>query len=159
MKRYISWVILSGLIGTALLGVRAGRSRIVASVHAQEHEKQENRACSVATLEGSYGFYRTGSTSVGPLAAVGVVTFDGNGVASLRQTVRRNGITTQDLFTDPAISDAYEVDPDCTGRFVGPGSHFVIVDGGKELFGLSLVSGSSVYGVWKKIDGRSDRED
>ena len=128
-------------------------------MHAQEQENVENRACSVAILKGAYGFFRTGTTSAGPLAALGIATFDGTGaVGAARQTIRKNGVTTLDLFTSPISAGPYEVDPDCAARFLNPdGSVFaqaVVVDGGKELFILSLSDANSVYGVMKKIDGR-----
>lgn len=129
----------------------------VTALHAQGQE--DSAVCSVATLKGAYGFFRTGATAVGPLAAVGIATFDGTGaVVSGRQTVRKNGVTTSDLFTDPAGEGPYEVDPDCTGRFLNPDgsvfAHVVIVDGGKEFFIMSLSKGNSVYGVMKKISKR-----
>lgn len=162
MKRNFRWVALGGLIASMLLGLplaRRGGSRIVPSVHAQEQENVENRACSVASLKGAYGFFRTGTTSAGPLAAVGIATFDGTGAHSPgRQTIRKNGVTTSDLFTSPAADGPYEVDSDCAGRFLNPDGtvfgHFVVVDGGKELFILSLSDANSVYGIMKKIDGR-----
>ncbi|MBV9073854.1 MAG: hypothetical protein JOZ10_09500 [Acidobacteria bacterium] len=120
---------------------------------AQDHD--ESAVCSVATLNGSYGFFRTGATAVGPLAAVGIVTFDGNGASAARQTIRKNGVTTSDLFVNPPAEGPYEVDADCAARFLNPDgsviSHAVIVDGGNELFILSLSNGNSVYGVMKKI--------
>ena len=164
MKRYVSCITLGGLIVGVLLGMpvfRGAPSGIVATVHAQVPKDPE--ACSVATLNGAYGFFRTGITSAGPLAAVGIATFDGTGaVSAARQTIRKNGITVSDLFTDPALSGPYEVDSDCAGRFLNPDGtvfgHFVVVDGGKELFILSLSDANDVYGVMKKIDGRGDRE-
>ena len=124
-------------------------SSVMRRVHAEE-------GCSVATLNGTYGFYRTGTTSVGPLASVGIATYDGNGTTTTRQTIRKNGVTTQDLFTGPTQVASYEVDPDCAGRLLNPDgsafSHFVVVDGGKEFFGLSLSPGNSVNVVWKKIN-------
>jgi hypothetical protein len=126
-------------------------------LHAQGQE--DSAVCSVATLKGAYGVFRTGATAVGPLAAVGIATFDGTGaVSTARQTIRKNGVTTSDLFTDPAIEGPYEVDPDCAARFLMPDgtvfAHAVIVDGGNELFILSLSNGNSVYGVMKKIGKR-----
>ena len=124
-------------------------SPVMRRVHAEE-------GCSVATLNGTYGFYRTGTTSVGFLASVGIATYDGNGTTTTRQTIRKNGVTTQDLFTGPTQVASYEVDPDCAGRLLNPDgsafSHFVVVDGGKEFFGLSLSPGNSVNVVWKKIN-------
>ena len=124
-------------------------------LHAQEHD-DDGAVCSVTTLKGSYGFFRTGATPLGPLAALGIATFDGTGaVSTARQTIRKGGVTTSDLFTSPAGQGPYEVDPDCTGRLLNPdGSvigHLVIVDGGNEFFIISLSNGNSVYGVMKKI--------
>ena len=166
MKRYVNWMTLGGLMASVLLGMpffRGARSGIVAAVHAQEQETPQNRACSVASLKGAYGFFRTGTTSAGPLAAVGIATFDGTGaVSTARQTIRKNGITTQDLFADSALTGPYEVDPDCAARFVMPDgsvfAHAVVVDGGNELFILSLSDANDVYGVMKKISSRRDRE-
>lgn len=159
MKRFVGFLIPAVLISCLLLGIpvfRGTESGIVATVHAQVPKDSE--ACSVATVNGAYGFFRTGITSAGPLAAVGVATFDGKGGSTARQTIRKNGITVSDLFTDPALSGPYEVDSDCAGRFLNPDrtvfGHFVVVDGGRELFILSLSDANDVYGVMKKIDAR-----
>jgi hypothetical protein len=158
MKRTVSLIALAGLMATLLVGVSVFQghpSGIVAQVLAQENDEQ--KGCSNATLNGTYGFYRTGTTSVGPLAAVGLVTFDGTGAHSpARQTIRRNGVTVGDLFAGPVLDGPYEVDPDCAGKFLNfDGSvkgHFVVVDGGKEIFNISLTPGNSVIGVFRKID-------
>jgi hypothetical protein len=163
MKRFVTFLILAGVIASLLLGMpifRGTPSRIIASAHAQVPKHTEG--CSVATLNGAYGFFRTGITSAGPLAAVGIATFDGTGaVSAARQTIRKNGITVSDLFTDPALSGPYEVDSDCAGRFLNPDGtvfgHFVVVDGGNELFILSLSDANDVYGVMRRIGGRQER--
>lgn len=164
MKRTVSLIALGGLVAT-LLGVsvfRGHRSGIVAQVHAQETDGHES--CSNATLNGTYGFYGTGTTSVGPLAAVGLITFDGTGGHSPAiQTIRKNGVTVRDLFADPPLDGPYEVDPDCAGRFLNfDGSvagHFVIVDRGKEIFNISLAPGNSVIRVFRKINSHRDHEE
>ena len=84
-------------------------------------------------------------------------TFDGTGAHSpARQTIRRNGVPTADLFADPPVDGPYEVDPDCAGRLLNfdgtVAGHFVVVDGGKEIFNISLRPGNSVIGVFRKID-------
>jgi hypothetical protein len=166
MKRTASSIFLVGVVTCSLFSgalFRGGLSGITGSVHAQEQEKVDNGACSVASVNGAYGFFRTGDVPAGPLAAVGIATFDGKGSSTARQTTRRFGVTTSDLFTTPAAPGTYEVDPDCAGRgFLPDGSvfvHFVVVDGGKELFILSLSDSNTVYGVMKKISSRRDRED
>jgi len=165
MKRTVSLIALAGLMATLLVGLslfQGHQPSIVPKVHAQETDGHES--CSNATLNGTYGFYRTGTTSVGPLAAVGLGTFDGTGAHSpARQTIRKNGVTTRDLFADPAVDGPYEVDPDCAGRFLNfDGSvagHFVVVDGGKEIFAISLTPGNSVIGVFRKINSHRDHEE
>jgi hypothetical protein len=157
MKRIIVSIVLGGVVACLIfagLVSRGGRPSLASKVHAQE-------GCSVATLHGAYGFFRTGTvsagtTSAGPLAAVGIATFDGTGaVSTARQTIRRIGVTTSDLFITPAGVGPYQVDPDCGLRLLNPdGSvlgHGVVVSGGKELFILSLSDSNSVYGVMKKI--------
>jgi hypothetical protein len=146
MKRMTIRVVLIAWVAGLLVVISPFRGRqldIMPRVHAQE-------GCSVATLQGADGFYRTGTTPVGPLAAVGIATFDGQGNTSARQTIRKNGVTTSDLFADPPLLGLYQVDADCAGRFLTPDSsvfaHIVIADGGKEL-GISLSTGNTVSGV------------
>ena len=122
-------------------------------VHA---DGRRERACSNKTLNGSYGIYRTGSTSTGPLASLGILFFDGNGNASGSQNISRNGVFT---FDNP-ISGPYEVAADCTAKFFTDTgvevARVVIVDGGNEIFLFSETSGNAVYGVGKKIHTDDD---
>jgi hypothetical protein len=97
--------------------------------------------CSNSSLQGSYGFYRTGLTPDGPLAAIGIVTYDGKGNNHGRQTISRNGV-----FEHVGFEGTYEVSPDCT---VDGGA--IVVDGGNELYNLSRTSGNAVYVVSRKI--------
>lgn len=156
MKRTMIRVVLLGFLAGLLLAMppNGGRqSDLVARVHAQE-------GCSLATLQGAYGFYRTGTTPGGPLAAVGIATFDGNGATEARQTIRKNGVTTADLFTDPPQVGSYQVNSDCTGKFLNPDgsvfAHIVVVAGGRQIFGLSLSDTNTVTGIWEKTNGGQD---
>ena len=96
---------------------------------------------------------------MGPLAAVGILFFDGNGNVSGSQSISRNGVFT----FDAAISGLYEVAADCTARFLTDTGDEVarvhIVDGGKEFYELSETSGNAVYGVAKKIHTDDDDRD
>ena len=67
-------------------------------VHA---DGRRERVCSEKTLKGSYGFYRNGTTSTGPLAALGILFFDGNGTVSGSQNISRNGVFTFDVQSPP----------------------------------------------------------
>jgi hypothetical protein len=117
----------------------------------QADDGHAGKRCSTATLKGSYGFYRTGTSAAGPLAAVGILFFDGKGNSTATQNISRNGVFDFDL-TFPGL---YEVDEDCTGKgFTTDGVEFVrlvIVDGGKGFYMLSESPGNAVYGVGTKI--------
>jgi hypothetical protein len=150
-------IILAGAVALMLVVFSFGpahRSLVVAKVHAQS-------GCSLRTLKGSYGFFRTGATPVGPLAAVGIDIFDGKGSSTFRQTTRKNGDSTSDLFDDPPLAGTYDLGPDCTGTLSLDGdviAHMVVVDGGKGIFILSLSTGNSVYGEMRKIEADSDQD-
>ncbi len=75
--------VIASLVGLLLVmsPSRGHKSTVLPRVHAQE-------GCSVATLNGTYGFYRTGTVPAGPLAAVGIATYDGNGNSTARQTTQ-----------------------------------------------------------------------
>jgi len=152
MKRMTIWIRLGGLIVSLLLVVAAFHGRwsgIVPEVYAQNDNSQGG--CTNASLNGTYGFYRTGTTSQGPLAALGTITYDGNGVASGHQTISRNGV-----FQNVASQGFYQVNLDCTGTLLSNDDItviglFVIVDQGKEVLILSTTPGNAVYGVERKL--------
>src|SRR5262249_53377333 len=150
MKRWNFSLTMVGLATGLLLSTSQ-----IQPVHADD---QHQKACSNKTLNGSYGTYRTGSTSTGPLASVGILFFDGNGNVSGSQNISRNGIFT---FDNP-ISGPYEVAADCTARFLMDSgvevARVVIVDGGKEFYEFSETAGNAVYGVGKKIHTDDDHD-
>lgn len=151
MKRTITLLAITLTMGILLsVGVsRSSRYSLVPQAHAN------GGGCSLATVRGSYGFYRVGTTPNGPLGAVGVLTFDGRGGSSARQTIRVDGDETLDLFTDPAIDAGYSINSDCTGELLNPdGSafgHAVVVGGGNEIYLMSLSDHNTVTGVAKRI--------
>src|SRR2546426_12482639 len=101
--RTIAAAAIAVVSGLLLSNAHVGR------VHADDRDE---RACSTKTLHGFYGLYRSGTTSTGPLTAVGIVFYDGNGNNTATQTISRNGVFTLDQTT----LGQYEVDADCTGR-------------------------------------------
>ncbi len=116
-------------------------------------------ACSVRSINGSYGFYRTGSTPDGPLAALGIIAFDGKGGATGSQNISRNG----DYSFDVPLDFRYEVSEDCTGKgLTADGYEFfriVAVDDGKTLYIFSESEGNAIYGVVTRIHGPASRDD
>jgi hypothetical protein len=117
-------------------------------------EGHHHKRCSNATLDGSYGYYRAGTIlpDGGPLVAVGIFTYDGDGHTFGSESVNRNG----ELAFDQSGTGGYQVNPDCTGILLnedgGEYARLVVVDGGKGVYILSE-SGNAVYVVATKIDG------
>lgn len=112
-------------------------------------DKSTNAGCSNAALKGSYGFYRAGTTPDGPLAAVGILFYDGNGHSQSRQKISRNG-----AHEFSVASYEYEVAADCTSKTFANGNEIangVVVDNGNRVFFFSLAEGNTVYGVAEKI--------
>src|SRR5215813_7749990 len=138
------------------LALATGLLLSTSHIRRADADDQREKACSNKTLNGSYGTYRTGTTSAGPLASLGILFFDGNGNVSGSQNISRNGIFT---FDNP-ISGPYEVAADCTASFLlanavqfAPG---VLGDRGKESYQFSETAGNAVYGVGKKIHTDDD---
>ncbi len=140
--------------------VDGGKEVLVLSTAAGDavSERQKKvglRGCSNASLEGTFGFIRTGTTSVGPLAAVGLGIYDGSGnVIGGAQTTSKNGVfTTANVFPG-----TYQVGADCQGKFFMANgqefSRFVLVDRGNEIVQISETPGNAVTGDQQRV-GRS----
>jgi hypothetical protein len=122
-------------------------------------QAQEERVCSNASLQGSFGFTSSGTLlavpapSVGPFAEVGRQTFDGRGNTDGSATASANGNITRLTFRG-----TYAVNPDCTGFmtvFVSPFNstvvlHFVIDDDGAELRAIVAGTGTIESRVYRK---------
>lgn len=117
--------------------------------------------CTNATLNGIYGFQRNGQTtsslasgSQGPLTAIGIATFDGQGHVASVQTSAASGTFT---FGKDRI-DSYNINPDCTGTAtLGTDTsgalfaQFVIVHNGSEVLGMSMTPGNNVAIHYERI--------
>jgi len=117
--------------------------------HAEGHH---HKPCSNATLNGSYGYYRTGTIlpEGGPLVAVGIITYDGIGNTLLTDSVNRNG----ELEFDQELFGRYQVNPDCSGMLFDEDgeewARLVVVKGGNDVYVLS--EHNPYYVVATKID-------
>jgi hypothetical protein len=108
-----------------------------------------NAGCSEATLNGLYGFYKTGTTPDGPIAAVGTIKADGKGNLTNRETSSRNGKKAFRI-----LNLEMKIAPDCTTKSYVDGKQAttgVIVDNGNQFFLLSVVPGNTYYLVAEKI--------
>jgi hypothetical protein len=108
---------------------------------------------------GCYGFLRTGINNVlgGPVAAIGLTTFNGDGTASgERESVSRNGVISD--WTDVPPTGSYTVDSDCTGSIFDENGNktqnIVVVARGNEFLLISTLSGRIVTAIGKKVDAK-----
>lgn len=122
----------------------------------------DDEACSVANLRGSYGIQSTGSIvafgPLGPVAEVGIIKFDGAGGVSQTTTVSTNGLI---IPNRSSLSGSYLVNSDCTGNLalvlpvsggtITSTSHFVIVDHGKEISLVNTGAGRVIVGNARKL--------
>lgn len=111
--------------------------------------EDRSTGCSAATLNGTYGFYWTGTTLEGPLVSVGILNYDGKGNFTAKQHISRNG-----KFEYLTGSYKVEVAPNCTSKSFQDGamvSWDTIVDNGNRIVLMSRVRGTTVYGLAEKI--------
>jgi hypothetical protein len=105
--------------------------------------KADDKGCTNAILKGTFAHTATGfeiapPAIAGPIAGVGVDTFDGKGGVTTSATVSLNGNSVPITATG-----TYKVNPDCTGTYVIPGTtlFFVIADSGNEIHAICIDSG------------------
>jgi hypothetical protein len=111
------------------------------------------RQCSNASLKGAYGFLdsHTAVPARTPFTALGRWNFDGKGNFTNTLTFNDNGTVTHGNDSGP-----YTVNADCTGKIFilgGTGTiEIVLVDGGKEFYGIATNPSSIVvlFSVAKK---------
>jgi hypothetical protein len=102
----------------------------------------EDHTCSNISLKGSYGFVLNGTiVGFGPLAIVGLASFDGAGNWSRNETAVVNG----NVLPPETVVGTYTVNADCTGSTAdaqGHHSQFVMVEHGKELLSMGTDPGA-----------------
>jgi hypothetical protein len=119
-------------------------SLMVAAASLMTGAKPEERGCSVATLNGAYGFMVTGTRPSGPPPAaleqmVGVVLRHFDGLGQLTGTENIHG-SLSELVPDRVVTGTYSVNQDCSGtiNLTAPGippleMRFVVTNKGKEI--------------------------
>src|SRR6266851_3404556 len=103
MKGKISFTILIVLLISLFVILGTGR---------KVPAKPAMNGCSNASLRGSYGLRATGTTPGGPLAIVGVISYDGAGSLTGTLFARRTGSTSTEVIS--LAGGTYTVHPDCT---------------------------------------------
>jgi hypothetical protein len=157
MKRFIvPMALVMGLAAAFASGARM-------SAHSAEP-----KGCSVASLDGSYGFTSSGSLLAlpaplaGPFGEVGRQTFDGQGNTEATATISNNGVINR-----LTLQGTYVVNADCTGSltlFISPfgvTAHLdmVIDDDAKEVRAIATGPGTIETRVYRKQFDRGHKED
>lgn len=149
-----------GLLALALLGalviVATTSKRIVRPVYAQS-------GCSLASLRGNYAFSQQGSEpknakgTLLPFDDVGVLTLDGGGNFSFTITDMSPGQPDPYLPIQLTGAGTYMVNSDCTGsasvtsgEAAGITLNLVMIDGGREVFGIQTTPFVVATSDWKK---------
>lgn len=116
--------------------------------------------CTLRGVRGDYAITFNGtviSPAVGPVATLGVISLDGSGGFTIRDTASFAG-----AIVERVGAGTINLNANCTGDAtvtytVGqPGRtatfNFVVVDGGREIHLLSTTAGSVVTGLAKALD-------
>ncbi len=117
-------------------------------------ERARTRTCSPGSMQGTHGYSYSGTVMGSNIAAVGPITFDGDGNLSATYNVSLGGKIFQGAFTG-----TYTVNADCTGTAtlhlpvlgISTNGSFVIVNSGKETFFTGTDTGVTVTGGTKKL--------
>ena len=130
-------------------------------------QADEHRACSNASLRGSFGFTSVGTLVAlppplaGPFAEIGRQTFDGRGNTEGTATLSANGNINR-----VTVQGTYEVNPDCTGSMTflilpfgtTATADFVLDDDGSELRALITTAGVIESRIYKQQFPRGRRK-
>lgn len=142
-------------VGANVQTREADHAQIANGAQDNAFERARHGRCSRRTMEGTHGYSYNGTVfGAGSIAAVGPITFDGEGHLSATYTVSLNGKPFEGAFTG-----TYTVDADCTGSvtlhlpLLGLTSkgNFVIVNQGRETFFTGTDPGVTITGVTKKF--------
>ena len=122
--------------------------------------KAGNALCPLqnATLHGTYLVAGTGTiVGLGPISAVGEVTFDGQGHSIATYTASVNGTIHKGI----TVTGTYTVNPNCTGSHAeSDGSHydFVVAPDGNKVTWIETDAGVVVSGTEVRLNP-TDAED
>jgi hypothetical protein len=124
-------------------------------------QSPEGGECTRNDVAGVYGFKGEGHAVAeaaglpkGPIATVGIITFNRDGTFQTKQTISGNGV----IYRDALYSGTYTVNPDCTFTMVDPTVHpsnpsdyGVFVANHSEFMFMSLIDGFAVTLSGKRI--------
>ena len=155
MKREV-FAFCLGILATAWLGLSFDSQRsakpFIATAQAQEIPTR-GQPCATAIVQGTYALTLEGQTlsgsAAGPYAAIGVLTFDGQGGVSLVGTQNYNG----SILPVSNFVGRYGLGLDCAGSLIfNTGARFELVtdNGGRQINLLQTNAGGLVKGLARK---------
>jgi len=140
----------------------AGMLIMFAGLASAQEQSDKVKECSIATLQGSFGYTSTGTLLnsyvpapyAGPFAEVGRQTFDGKGNTNATATVSSNG----NILQQATIQGTYTVNADCTGSMTlyvvqfqsTVHADFVIDRDGAEIRAIGTDSGVIESRIYRK---------
>jgi hypothetical protein len=140
----------------------AGMLMMFAGLASAQEPSAKVKECSLATLQGSFGYTSTGTLLdsyvpapyAGPFAEVGRQTFDGKGNTNATATLSSNG----NILQQATIQGTYTVNADCTGSMTlyvvqfqsTVHADFVIDRDGAEIRAIGTDSGVIESRVYRK---------
>lgn len=154
MKKH-SWIrfaIIGFCLSTALA---LGYAPAASAQQDSDQSLSDNPQCTDENLQGRYGYIVSGwLVGLVPVASVGVVTFDGEGILNAQDTANDRG-----MISRRAGVGSYSVNPNCTGSatvagdFAGLTFDFMIIPGtnGSEFSLIVTNSGAIETGAAQRI--------
>jgi len=150
----------TNILKTSIVG--AGMLIMFAGLASAQEQADKVKECSIATLQGSFGYTSTGTLLdsyvpapyAGPFAEVGRQTFDGKGNTNATATLSSNG----NILQQATIQGTYRVSADCTGSMTlyvvqfqsTVHADFVIDRDGAEIRAIGTDSGVIESRVYRK---------
>lgn len=124
---------------------------------------QDDKACSVATLKGTYGLHGSGVRLVAPTvqiethSTIALRSYDGKGGLKSYPIVSNGTVTGVREGDGTFGTGTYEVNPDCTGKVslrltptITIEARFVIVDRGLEIIEVPSAVGNVGVAILKR---------
>src|SRR5262249_37366137 len=134
MKKFTVHILVAGALAVGTWGVASAKD----SDRRDAFQPQEERACTLETLRGSYVFAASGFNIVGwgaqPKAVQNALEFNGDGTVTVpAQSLSLNG----NIIRRPGNPGTYMVEADCRGTLVfsdGPSFDVVVALDGKTVW-------------------------
>jgi len=154
MKKH-SWIRFASIGFCLSIALALGYAPSASAQQDSDQSPSDNPQCTDRNLQGRYGYIVSGwLVGLVPVASVGVVTFDGEGILNAQDTANDRGVISRRTGVG-----SYSVNPNCTGSatvagdFAGLTFDFMIIPGtdGSEFSLIVTNSGTIETGAAQRI--------